>query len=101
MLGDRWISEIHGAALSGCGRWLATSHGEYVDNHAPYPDLCLRLWDLTARGLHRRIVLDATMPPRTLAFTPRDELLAISSLGPITIWSVALADPPAAEPPGS
>ena len=66
-------------ALSGDGRWLAVGYGEQIDNHGPYEDLCVRIFDLDKRVLHRRVPLDELGEPHALAFDHADHLLAFSA----------------------
>lgn len=66
-------------ALSGDGRWLAVGYGEQIDNHGPYEDLCVRIFDLDKRTLHRRVPLDELGEARTLAFDHAGHLLAFSA----------------------
>jgi hypothetical protein len=89
VLGDGALASIHGVALSASGRWLATTHGEYVDNHRSFEDLCLCIWDLPERRLHRRIDLFGD-PETVLRFMADDTVLATSSGAPITISSFGL-----------
>lgn len=65
------LAELKGAATQGCptcalspdGRWLATLHGDQPDNHAPWDDLCIRVWNLEGRTLRRTVELGLSGPP--------------------------------------
>ncbi len=82
----RKLGELAGAidgaplafAASPDHRRLVTSHGDQEDNHAPWVNAGLQIWDLTRGVLEATVFADRARPAVHLAFTPDSRALALA-----------------------
>jgi WD40 repeat protein len=82
----RKLAEVRGAidgaplafAVSPDRRRLVTSHGEQPDNHAPWQNIGLQIWDLTRGELEATAFADRRRPATRLAFAPDSRALALA-----------------------
>lgn len=83
-----------GLAVSPCGRWLVGAYGWQEDDHWPWQDLCLRVWDLATERLAQRMKLLGS-PFSRLSFSPDGSLLVARNTDALQVWRVRVdARPP-------
>jgi WD40 repeat protein len=85
------LSDARALAISRCGRWLAGAYGWHEDDHWPWHDARLRVWDLGQRALVREIEETST-PLDVLAFSPDGKFLVGRNGEALALWSVREGD---------
>lgn len=88
--GARVESLASAVAVSPCGRWLVGTYGWQADDHWPWQDLGLRVWDLATGRLAQRVKMLGS-PFARLAFSPDGSLLVAGSTDGLQVWRVQMA----------
>lgn len=74
-------------AVSPCGRWLVGAYGWQEDDHWPWQDLALRVWDLRTGQLVQHLPV-LVHPAGRLLFSSDGSLLVAGSTDGLQVWSV-------------
>lgn len=77
-----------GSACSPNGRWLATSHGDQIDNHAPIEDHVVRVWDLDARKLQATHPVDAPGWPSAMRMNDDGSVDCAHAEWDLRVWRI-------------
>jgi WD40 repeat protein len=71
-------------------RRMVTSHGDQEDNHAPWKNVGLQIWDLTRGVLEATAFADRARPATRLAFAPDSRSLAMADGDDerVIVWAI-------------